>query len=67
MEKSSPPTTSAPSPALDEALAAAMSARRGRLADLDVPTRSYDVDTLLVELGPAEGDDAPPVDISRTV
>lgn len=65
MDKSSPSTTSAPPTAPDDT--AAVGARRGRLADVEAPVRSYDVDTLLVELGPVEGETAPPPDICRKV
>lgn len=65
MEKSSSPITSAPASPQDDASAAPAGGRRGRLADIEAPVRSYDVDTLLVELGPVAGDAAPPVNVCR--
>lgn len=65
MEKSSPSTTSGAVSTPDDASAAPAGGRRGRLADIDAPVRSYDVDTLLVELGPVDSGEPPPVNICR--
>ena len=65
MEKSLPPVTSVPASAQEDAPPAPSGGRRGRLADIEAPVRSYDVDTLLVELGPVAGDAASPVNICR--
>ncbi|HRJ60489.1 MAG TPA: response regulator [Azospirillaceae bacterium] len=67
MEKSSLANTSGVVSPPDDAPAAPAGGRRGRLAGIDAPARSYDVDTLLVELGPVDGDEPPPVDICRKV
>jgi CheY-like chemotaxis protein len=64
MDKS-PPVSASPS-ASDAA--ASPSGRSGRLANLDVPMRSFDVDSLLVELGTGEGDEnAAAKGVCRTV
>jgi CheY-like chemotaxis protein len=60
-----PPVSASPAP-LDAA--ASTSGRSGRLANLDVPVRSFDVDFLLVELGPGDGDEnAAAKGVCRTV
>lgn len=51
-----------------QAAAAAVRGRVGRLAEIDAPKRSFDVDVLMVELGPPTSEsDPPPAEICRTV
>lgn len=68
MNEISPPPDEPVADAPDQPSPAKKPRRRSRIADVDMSARSYDVDTLLVELGPgADGENGPADGICRTV